>query len=164
MTATVATLGAGHTIVSSGLLVDVYWAAGRRLGCTAVKEIDGTVTCTGGAGTALPTGATPVILCTQTTIDTLPIDGDLCRWFAVVYRNASDTGALGSIDLWATGATVKAFSLVHETANGGCNNVVNIAGGDTNSLTGDPIVKGFASHDSTSAGILYIMAIMNVTT
>jgi hypothetical protein len=162
MTSTVATLGATHTIVTSGALVDVYWAAGRRLGCTVAKA-GADVTCTDGAGDSLPTGATPVILCTQTSIATLPLDGDLVTWFAVVYRNALDTGALGSIDLWAAAATVAHFHLVHETASGGCNNVVNIGGGDTNSLTGDPITHGFASHDSTSAGILYIMALVNTT-
>ncbi len=159
----VVTLQAGHTIVTSGALVDVYFPAGVRYGMTATKAVND-ITLEGGTGTDLPENATAVIVCAQTSIATLPLDGDLVTWFAVVYRNASDTGALGLLDLQDAGsASIYHAHLVHETANGGCNTVLNITGGDTNALTGNPITKGFVSHDSTSAGIVYIMALVNTT-
>jgi hypothetical protein len=158
----VVTLQAGHTIVTSGALVDCYWVDGtpkRRYGLTATKSTND-VTLEGGAGDDLPANATAVVVCAQTTVE-VNFDGDNALFIAIMYRNGSDTGALGSIDLQDSGnASIEQVGLIHETANGGIQktrNVWNISGGDTNVFAGNRITQAFASHDSTSAGTAYIL-------
>lgn len=158
----VATLNASHTIVTSGALVDVYWTGGHRYGMTATKS-GATVTVDGGTGDNLPDQDTAVIVCAQTKIDVLPIDGDQLQWLAVVYSNPSDTGAKASLDIHDSGGSEKQWDLVHYSALGGCDNVHNVSGGATNPVAGDTIIEGYASHDSTSAAKLYIMALIDPT-
>ncbi len=86
-----ATLTTGHTI-GDATTVDVYWAAGARIGCTAAVAVN-VVTLSGGAGDALPEDLTVVTLCTQIPIVDLPIIATNLEWLAIVYSNPSDTGA-----------------------------------------------------------------------
>ena len=158
----VATLNASHTIVSSGALVDAYWATGARYGCTAAKD-GAAVTLTNGAGDSLPTGGAAITLCTQTKIDVLPIDGDQLKWLAVVYSNPSDTTAKASLDIHDAGGSEKQWDLVHYSELGGCDNVHNVSAGGTNPVAGDTIIEGYASHDSASAAKLYILAMIDPT-
>lgn len=155
----VATLNVSHTIVTSGALVDVYWTGGVRYGMTATKS-GAEVTIDGGSGDNLPTQSTAVILCAQTEFE-MNFDGDNALVIGVIYSNPSDTGALGSVDFQDTSSgSVEQVDLVHYTANGGVKkgtNVWNISGGDTNVFSGNRITKFFASHDSTSAGTLYVL-------
>jgi len=153
----VAGLSSGHGISTSDV-VDVYWSGGRRYGMDATVSGDN-VTIDGGAGDNLPTATTAVTVVIQTEINPLNLDGDNAEVVAIVYRNANDSSAKGSLDLQDSGsASIKQVDLVHETANGGLDNVWNISGGDTNDFTGNPITKGFASHDSQQAGTLYVLA------
>ncbi len=66
----VATLPDGHTI-TNGDTVDVYWTVGgvltKRLGCSAAV-VGNAVTLTGGAGTALPTDHTVLVISTQVVL------------------------------------------------------------------------------------------------
>lgn len=150
-------LASGHTISDSDT-VDVYWSGGLRYGMTATV-CGNDVTVDGGAGDALPVATTSCTVVTQTEINPLNLDGDNAEIVGVFYRNASDTGAKAHIDFQDSGsAPVNELDLVHETANGGCDQIVNISAGDTNTYTGNPITKGFASHDSASAGTLYVLA------
>ena len=158
----VVTLSAGHDIVSSGSLVDVYWTGGMRYGCTAVVATN-EVTLTGGAGDALPGDGTDVTLATQVPIDPLAIAGANLEWLGVVYDNASDTGAKASLDMHDAAGSEYQWDLVHYTTLNGCNNVHNVSGGATNPVTGDVITDGFASHDSASAATLYILALLDPT-
>jgi hypothetical protein len=158
----VVTLTTGHTIVTSGVLVDCYWVDGtpkRRYGLTATKSTND-VTLEGGAGDDLPANATAVIVCAQTSAE-VNFDGDNALFIAVMYRNPTDTSAQGSIDFQDAGpASIEQVDLIHETANGGIQkerNVWNISGGDTNVFTGNRITTVLASHDSTSAGTVYIL-------
>ena len=155
----VVTLQTGHTIVTSGVLVDVYFAAGMRYGMTATKSVN-EITLEGGTGTDLPENATAVIVCAQEEFE-INFDGDNALAIGVFYRNASDTGALGHVDFQDTGSSsIEAINLVHETANGGVKkgtNCWNISGGDTNVFSGNRITKMFVSHDSTSAGTIYVL-------
>ena len=156
-----ATLTTGHTIVDA-TTVDVYWAAGARIGCAAAVAVN-VVTLTGGAGDALPADLTVVTLCTQIPILDLPITGANLEWLAIVYSNPSDTGAKASLDMHDAAGTELQVDLVHYTELGGCNVVYNVAGGDANPIDSDVITDGFRSHDSASAGKLYILALIDST-
>lgn len=158
----VATLNASHTIVTSGALVDVYWATGARYGMDATKD-GATVTLDGGAGDALPLQDTAVTVCTQTKIDVLPIDGDQLEWLAIVYSNPSDTDAKASLDMHDSGGSEYQVDLVHYSELGGCDVVHNVNAGAANPVAGDTIVEGYASHNSTSAAKLYILALIDPT-
>jgi hypothetical protein len=159
----VATLTTGHGIVTSGDKVDVYWSGGVRYGMTATVATND-VTIDGGGGDNLPAQSTAVTVVTQVEINPLNLDGDNAQVVGVIYRNTGagagmDTGAKAHIDFQDSGsASINELDLVHETAAGGLDEIVNISAGDTNTYTGNPITKGFASHDSTSAGTLYVLA------
>jgi hypothetical protein len=151
----VCTLDTGHGIVTGK--VDVYWATGVRYGVDAVRDVNA-ITISGGAGDNLPTEDDPVTVVIPTVIE-VNFDGDTLEIIGIFYRNTSDTGAKAHLSLIDAGdAIIKELDLVHETANGGLNNDWNIEGGDTNVFTGNRITDGTASHDSTSAGTLYILA------
>jgi hypothetical protein len=150
-------LSTGHTI-ETGDVVDVYFPAGVRYGMDATVSTND-VTVDGGAGEDLPVATTACTVVKVTEINPLNLDGDNAEIVGIFYRNSSDTGALAHIDLQDSGsASIEAIDLVHETANGGLSNITNISGGDTNVFTGNPITKGFASHDSTTAATLYVLA------
>lgn len=153
----VATLSTGHGI-TTGMVVDVYWSGGVRYGMDATVSVNA-VTVDGGAGDVLPSQDDPVTVVEQVEINPLNLDGDNAKIVGVFYRNASDQSAKAHIDLQDSGSSqIAEHDLVHETANSGLNAVTNISGGDTNIYTGNPITKGFASHDSESAGTLYVLA------
>jgi hypothetical protein len=155
----VATLSTGHGIVSTDV-VDVYWSGGVRYGMVATVSTNA-VSLEGGAGDNLPAQSTPVTVVKQTAVE-VNFDGDTLKIIGIFYRNTSDTGAKAHLDLQDAGdATIKEVDLVHETANGGCSNIWNIEGGDTNVFSGNRITHGAASHDSASAGKLLILAGIN---
>ena len=165
ITAGVVTLDAAHTIVNSTTttLVTAYWletgVPKRRYNNTAVK--DGvSVTLSNGAGDTLPTDGAAITLCQQVAHE-INFDGDNALVVAVLYRNPSDTGALGICVLEDTSlAVIEAVDLIHETANNGVrkgSNVWNISAGDTNVFAGERITKANVSHDSLTAGTCYVL-------
>lgn len=163
----VATLDAAHTIVSADV-VDVYWATGRRYGMVATKSgaevtLDDGAAGAGGAGDALPAQTTAVVVVKQTELN-FTLTGDSVQAFAVMYRNAGDANARASADLQdSSDATIEAFSLVREQANGGLANAYFPAAGDDNPLAGEVVTQAYVSHGSTtSAGTLYILALVDV--
>ena len=158
----VVTLSTGHGIATSDT-VDVYWTesgvAKNRYGMTATVSGDA-VTVDGGSGDDLPAQDETIdAVVKQTEVNPLNLDGDNAQLVAVVYKNAADTGAKGHVDFQDSGsASIAEHDLVHVAGSGGLDNVTEIANGDTNVYTGNPITKGFVSHDSTSAGTLYVLA------
>lgn len=159
----VATLSTGHGIITSDV-VDVYWSGGMRFGMDATVSTND-VTLDGGAGDNLPTTSTAVTVVKQTAIDPLNIDGDAGQFAAVVYLNPTVPAAKAHIDFQESdGTSVAELDLVTEKATGGLSNVVDIAGGETNPYTGNPIAKAAASHNSTTAAtILVYFGYDNVT-
>lgn len=151
----VATLSTGHGI-ETGDVVDVYFAAGVRYGMDATVATNA-VTVDGGAGDALPTQDDAVTVVLQLDWE-INFDGDDAQIIGVLYRNSSDTGAKGSLDLQDTdSASIEALDLVHETANGGLDNITNISAGDTNVYAGNRITVGKITHDSLSAATAYVL-------
>jgi len=154
-TAGIATLSTGHGI-ETGDVVDVYFAAGVRYGMTTTVATNA-VTLASGAGDVLPLQDAAVTVVVQTAVE-VNFDGDDAQIIGVFYRNPSDTGAKASLDLQdAADASIEAIDLVHEKANGADAAIYDIANGDTNVFTGNRITHGAASHDSESAGTLYIL-------
>jgi len=157
----IATLSTGHGIETADV-VDVYWSGGVRYGMDATVSVN-EITIDGGAGDNLPVQDTAVTVVEQTAIE-VNFDGDDAQIIGIFYRNASDTAAKAHLDLQDVGdATIKEVDLVHESANGGCDNIWNISAGDTNDFTGNRVTHGAASHDSTSAGTLYILVGITAT-
>ncbi len=152
----VVTLSTGHGIETEDV-VDVYWAGGVRYGMTATVSTND-VTVDGGAGDALPTQSTTITAVVVQTDFEINFDGDDAQIIGVFYRNPSDTGAKAHVDLLDSGsATIAELDLVHEAANGGLSHITNIAGGDTNIYTGNRVEAGKVSHDSQTAGTIYIL-------
>lgn len=157
----VATLSTGHGIESADV-VDVYWAGGVRYGMVATVSgnaitLDDGAAGAGGAGDAFPVQDTAVTVVVQTAIE-INFDGDDAQIVGVFYSNPSDTGAKAHLDLQDSGdATIEELDLVHDTANGADAAICDISNGDTNIYTGNRVTHGAASHDSTSAGTLYIL-------
>ena len=152
----VATLSTGHGIQNADVC-DVYWATGVRYGMTATVATN-EVTLNGGAGDNLPAQSTPVTVVKQTAVE-VNFDGDTLKIIGIFYRNTADTGAKAHLDLQDAGdVTIEEVDLVHEKANGGLNRIWDIENGDTNVFGGNRITHGAASHDSGSAGTLFILA------
>lgn len=152
----VVTLATGHGILT-GNVCDVYWSGGVRYGMTATVSSNA-VTLDGGAGDNLPTLNTTGMAVVKQTAWEINFDGDDARIIGVFYRNPSDTGAKAHLDLQDSGdSTIEEIDLVHETANGGCDAVYNIAAGDTNVFAGNRITHGAVSHDSLTAATVYVL-------
>jgi len=104
------TLDEGHGITDQDT-VDLFWAGGLRRGMTATV-VENVVTLAGGAGDSLPADSTPVVMCTQQTIDKDYL-GDLLVLLAVIamrrccveFFDASDTSLL-VLDITAGGLFV----------------------------------------------------------
>ena len=77
----VVTLSTGHGI-TTGMVVDVYWADGCRYGMTATVSVNA-VTVDGGEGDNLPAQATAVTLAEQVDVDLPDFDGDLLEMLAI---------------------------------------------------------------------------------
>lgn len=151
----VATLSTGHGIETADV-VDVYWAAGVRYGMDATVATNA-VTVDGGAGDALPDQDTAVTVVEQIDWE-IDFDGDDAQIIGVFYRNPEDTGAKAHVDFQDSGdASINEVDLVHETANGGCSQIVNISAGDTNDYTGNQIALAKVSHDSQKAATAYCL-------
>jgi hypothetical protein len=151
----VATLSTGHGIETADV-VDVYWAGGVRYGMDATVATNA-VTVDGGAGDVLPTQDDPVTVVVQVDWE-MDWDGDDAQIIGVFYRNPSDTGAKAHVDFQdSVPASVNEVDLVHESANGGVGQIVNVSGGDTNTYTGNAVANSKVSHDSQQTGTAYCL-------
>lgn len=158
----VAGLAAGHGI-ETGDVVDVYWSGGVRYGMDATVS-GNDVTLDGGAGDVLPAVSTAVTVVEQVEINPLNLDGDAAKIVGVIYQNAADPAGVAHLDLQDSGnATIAEHDLVHEAKPAGLDAVTDIANGATNIYTGNPIVKGFASHKSLEAATLFVIAGLDST-
>jgi len=157
----VITLTTGHDIVDA-TVADLYWDSGRRYGVTIGRTVNA-ISISGGDGDNLPAGTTNITVCTQIEIDDLAITGDNVEWLAIVYSNASTPTARASLDMQDSGGSEHQEDLVHQAALGGCSKAYNVEGGDTNPIDGDDIIEGYASHNAVTAGVLYVLALIDST-
>ncbi len=148
--------GTDHGIETSDV-VDLFWAAGRRYGCDA--SVSGNaITVTNGTGDNLPANGTNTIAVVEQIDWEMDFDGDDVQIIGVFYRNPNDTGAKAHVDFQdSVPAQVNEVNLVHETANGGCDQIINISGGDTNDYSGNAVAASKVSHDSLNAATAYCL-------
>lgn len=148
--------GTDHGINTADV-VDVYWSGGRRYGCdTSVSG--NTITITNGAGDSLPANGINTIAVVEQIDWEMDFDGDDAQIVGVFYKNPSDTGAKGHVDFQDSGdAQVNEVDMVHETANGGCDQIVNVSAGDSNDYTGNAVAASKVSHDSLNAATAYVL-------
>ncbi len=142
--------------VSNGK-VDVFWAAGVRYGCDAIVT-SGNIALGNGAGDTLPANGTNTVAIVEQIDWEMDFDGDDAQIIGVFYRNPNDTGAKAHVDFQDDGgSSVNEVDLVHETANGGCDQIINISGGDTNDYTGNAVAVSKVSHDSLNASTVFCL-------
>ena len=153
----VVTAATGHGI-ENGDVVDVYWIGGMRYGMDVTDVTGSAITVDGGTGTVLPAQAFAITAIVEQIDWEMDFDGDDVQIIGVFYRNPSDTGAKGHVDFQDSGpASINEVDLVHETANGGCDQIINVSAGDTNDYTGNAINEAKVTHDSQSEGTVYVL-------
>jgi hypothetical protein len=142
-------LPAGHGYANGKF--DVYWDGGQRY------DVDGTITTNalaldGGSGTDFPASADATVrVCRQVPINTA-IDGDAVK-IGFIKLGYTDTAAVARGRLLfedAAGDDIADLDTV-DGINANTAKIFDIEGGDTNPLTGDPIVSCKASHSNVSA-------------
>lgn len=147
---------AGHGI-NTNAVVDVYWNGGVRYGCVATVA-NAEITVANGAGDNLPANGTNTMAVVEQISWEMDFDGDDAEIIGVFYRNPNDTGAKAHVDFQdAGGSSVNEVDLVHETANGGCDQITNISAGDANGYTGNAVAASKVSHDSLNAATVYCL-------
>lgn len=148
--------GTDHGVANAST-VDVYWAGGIRYGCDA-EVASANIKITNGTGDSLPANGVNTIAVVEQIDWEMDFDGDDAQIIGVFYRNPNDTGAKGHVDFQDDGdAQVNEVDLVHETANGGCDQIINISAGDSNDYTGNAVAASKVSHDSLNAATAYCL-------
>lgn len=141
------TMASGAHTIATGNTVDVYWSGGVQYGVT-VGTVSGTaVPIDTGSGDDLPAQDTAVTVVPQQAV-TCNIDGDNASIVAIelVPSSATDTTA-AHLDMQDSGgSTILELDLV-----AGVPRIYDLAAGDTNALTGNPIVSIKASQAGTDA-------------
>lgn len=142
---------------------DVYWDGGYRYG------VDGTISTNalsldGGSGTDFPASATTGIVCVKQVTINQAIDGDNVAIIGIVLDMATADGEGTRVTFFdainAGGSAVGAGMLL--TAN--VPRIFDVTGGDTNELTGNPILSMVASNSSAAyAATLKIQGVQDVT-
>jgi hypothetical protein len=145
------TLSSGHGITDA-MTVDVYWSGAYRYGCTVTAYDATTVTIGVGAktgGTVLPAQTTACTICKRETVNT-HIDADAAEIIAFCSVRAADTDT-------TTTRTLLAFYDVSDALVGSVvvlvgktPTVIDVHGGDTNPITGNPITYCEATQEGTA--------------
>ena len=138
----------GHAI-TTGLVVDVYWATGQRLGMTVGTVSGAAVPIDGGAGDNLPTASTAVTVKVPQELDVL-LDGDKIQ---AIILYAASKGAFVFED-----SSVAALTKVLAAANSWEWHYNN---GETNPVAGDDIDTIKLSHGQTSAVTMRVGIVFN---
>ena len=158
-TGTITMSSGGHTI-ATGNTVDVYWDGGVQYGVT-VGTVSGTaVPIDLGSGDNLPAQDTAVTVVVQQAV-TCNIDGDNASLvvFYLVPSSDSDTTVAHLDMVDSGGSTILELDLV-----AGVPRIYDIAAGDSNALTGNPITSIKASQAGTDAArVVKIAAVYDST-
>lgn len=148
---------ASHTI-ETGDTVDVHWDGGVRYGMT-VGTVSGTaIPISGGSGDNLPSASTGVVV-TEQVVKTCHIDGDNVQMLGIesVIADDSDTTPTHVQFVDSGDAEVAELDLTP-----GDPSIYDIAGGDSNPFTGNPITQLKASNGSSdNAATLTIISAEN---
>jgi len=135
---------------------DVYWTGGQRIG-VSITVTTNALALTGGTGTAFPA---TVVVCKQLSVNSA-IDGDAVSIYAhsLEYVDPAAT-SVGHVSYRDVGvAEIKAYDLAANSPF-----VLDVTGGATNALTGNPITSAVASHSNTTyAATLKILSLEDST-
>lgn len=157
------TMDAGHAI-TTGMIVDLYWAGGARYGVTVGTVASLSVPIgadNSGTGDVLPTNLTEFTAVSQRIPFNASIDGDALSMLAIqmFYAVTSETAESHVILVDVGDAVIESIDL---TAN--IPRVFDITGGDTNVFTGNPITDGFVSNASpTNNATLKLAWVQDIT-
>lgn len=147
----VLTLLAGHGITDA-MLVDLYWTGGKRYGCTVTAYDATTVTLGAGAktgGDVLPADESAIVVCKRTTINT-HIDADAAEIMAFCSVRAADADTTTTRTLLAFYDVSDALVGSVLVLSGKTPSVIDVEGGATNTLTGNPITYCEATQEGTA--------------
>lgn len=150
---------ASHSI-TTGMTVNIFWDGGVRYGVT-VGTVSGTsVPFSLGSGDNLPIATTGLTI-TEVVTATVAIDGDQIQMIGIENQVDDDTETMDAhVQFLDSGsAEIAELDLSVNTPL-----IYDIAGGDTNPFTGNPIESISAANGSTSnAAKLRILSVENVT-
>lgn len=145
------TLSSGHGITDA-MTVDVYWSGAYRYGCTVTAYDSTHVTIGAGAktgGTVLPAQTTVCVITKRETINT-HIDADAAEILAFCSVRAADTDTTATRTLLAFYDVSNALVGSVIVLTGKTPTVIDVHGGDTNTLTGNPITYCEATQEGTA--------------
>lgn len=151
------TMASGHGI-TTGQIIDIFWAGGVQYGVTAGTVSVNSVPIDSGIGDDLPTNMTAITAVVQKSIN-LAIDGDETDLIAMVVETVDKT--------LRTAAHVQ-FLDVDEDEIAEIDLITNvpqvwdIAGGAANPFTGDPITHLKASQGNVTSTETYTLKIVGV--
>lgn len=150
-----ATLGSGHGI-TDGMTVDVHWDGGVRYGMTVGTVAGTTVPVDGGAGDNLPSTSTPIVVSPANRVN-VAIDGDEVDLVAMKLETTDASIATqGHVAFYdADNILVAALPLTANRVK-----LIDVAGGDANPLTGDPITYAMVSNAHPTSDAVLKMGIL----
>ena len=155
----VVTVASGHGILDTDN-VDLYWATGRRYGVDVTAVTATTISIDAGAGDNLPIATTAVTIVKQVTIN-VAIDGDAAKVIALSMEFVS---ASITDDGHATFKDAAADSIANLDLEANTPQIYDVAGGQSNPFTGDPITVCYASNGcSSEAATLKIICLEDAT-
>ena len=154
-----ATLVSGHGI-TTGAKVDIYWDGGVQYNVTVGTVAGLSVPFDLGIGDNLPIATTAIVMALRVQVNA-DIDGDALSLLAVKqhYDQANET-AISHIDFQdSANDEIEELDLAANVPR-----TINVAAGDTNIFSGDPITKFFVSNGSvTNAARLQLLALYDST-
>lgn len=142
------TLGGGHTVTTASV-IDLYWSGGARYEIT-VGNVSGNTVPIGadnsGSGDNLPAQNTAIVASARVAFNAA-IDGDNVSLIAIqqLYTNPTVTDQSHVQLLDSADDEIAEMDLEANTPR-----VFDVAGGDANPFTGDPITDGYVSNGSSS--------------
>ena len=141
------TVAPGHGILDSDT-VAVFWNGGRRYGVDVTAVTATTISIDLGAGDNLPVATTPVTIVKQVAIN-VSIDGDAIKVlglsFEFLTQTITDDGHVTFKD--AASDVIAEIDLEANTPQ-----IYDVAGGQANPFTGDPITTAYAYNGSATEG------------
>jgi hypothetical protein len=136
----------GHGILDTDT-VAVFWNGGRRYGVDVTAVDANTVSINAGAGNILPIATTAVVIVKQVAIN-VSIDGDAIQLVGISFEFLStaitDDGHVTFKD--AAADVIAEIDLEPNTPQ-----IYDIAGGQANPFTGDPITNAYAFNGCATA-------------
>jgi len=150
---------AGHGI-TTGMTVSIFWSGGRRYNVTVGTVAGTSVPFSGGSGDNLPSTSTGLTITEQVDVN-VSIDGDEAQAVGIEHYLPDDSDtSKAMLELLDSGASQ--IAQLDLTPNSPA--LYDLAGGDANPFTGNPITQARAANgSSTQAAVLKIVSLEDAT-